>query len=398
MQWLRRGHVWKAGLKKVEFIVHTGCLPEQAGVKTMNYALLYQWENLLAGHLPCLNGWQRANVALFSYGVMRAESCQQAAVARQVSCGEAVESTVRRWRRFLDNSSFPLEEFFSDWGRWVVEALGGSQVTLLVDETKLDERVGVMLVGVAWQSRCLPLVWRSYRANSAAAYPSEGQVGLIADLLGQVKASLPEGVEVLVLADRGIGTSPALCRAVAQLGWHYLFRVTCQTKVITAQGEATIAQQVHPGEIWAASGRIFKKRGQIPAHARALWSVGYGQPWALVTNDPRLTGHEYARRNWQEQSFRDLKSGGWHWGESRVRHPDHVARLLVLLVLAYTWTVALGSQAIAAGRAHPLVRQANRSPRRLWSVFREGLTYFVEWVQRYTICLGLVFIPDRRFT
>jgi hypothetical protein len=385
-------------LKKVEFIVHTGCLPEQTGVKTMNYALLYQWETLLAGHLPSLNGWQRANIALFSYGVIRAESCQQETVARQVSCGEAVESAARRWRRFLDNTRFPLEAFFSDWSRWVLEALGGSQVTLLVDETKLHERVGVMVVGVAWQARCLPLVWRTYRANSAADYPAEGQVELIVGLLSQVKASLPQAVEVLVLADRGIGTSPDLCRAVERLGWHYLFRVTCQTKVITAQGTPTIAQQVQPGEIWAARGRIFKKRGQIPAHARALWSVGYDQPWALVTNDARLTGHEYARRNWQEQSFRDLKSGGWHWGESRVRHPDHVARLLVLLVLAYTWVVALGSQAVAAGRAQALVRQTNRTPRRLWSLFKEGLNYFVEWVQRHTVCLGLVFIPDRRFT
>ncbi len=166
-----------------------------------------------------------------------------------------------------------------------------------------------MLVGLAWEGRCIPLAWRTYRANSAAAYPAEGQVKMIEHLLKQVKAGLPEGVEVLLLADRGIGTLPDLCRAVAALGWHYLFRVTCQTKVLTDWGALTIAQQVQPGEIWAAQGRVFKQRGQIPAQARALWSPGYDEPWALVTNDDRLTGHEYARRNWQEQSFRDLKTG-----------------------------------------------------------------------------------------
>lgn len=364
----------------------------------MNNPLLYQWEQLLAGRLGCLNSWQQANVALFSYGIIRAEGCQQGEVARQVSCGEAVESAARRWRRFLDNDAFPLEGFFEAWSGWVVEALGVEQVTLLVDETKLHERIGVMLVGVAWEGRCLPLAWRTYRANSAADYPPEGQVQLIEGLLRRIQAGLPQGIEVLILADRGIGTSPALCRAVAKLGWHYLFRVTCQTQVVTSTGELTIAQQVQPGEIWAASGAVFKKRGHIPAHARALWSVSYDEPWALVTNDERLTGHEYARRNWQEQSFRDLKSGGWHWGESRIRHPDHVARLLVLLALAYTWTVALGSQAIAAGRAQPLIRQANGTYRRLWSLFKEGLNYFVEWVQRHTLCPSLVFIPDHRFT
>jgi hypothetical protein len=75
-----------------------------------------------------------------------------------------------------------------------------------------------------------------------------------------------------------------------------------------------------------------------------------------------------------------------------------MARLLVLLVVAYAWMVALGSQAIAAGTAQPLVRRPDGSKRRLWSLFREGLRYFVQFVQRYSICLGLVFIPDARFT
>lgn len=386
------------GLEQKEVHRDTGCSPQQTGVKTMNYPLLYQWEQLLAGRLKCLNSWQQANVALFSYGIIRSESCQQGAVARAVSCGEAVESAARRWRRFLHNGQLPLEAFFAEWSGWVIAALGQQQITLLVDETKLADRIGVLVVGVAWEGRCLPLAWRVYRANSAADYPAEGQTQLIEGLLKQIKAGLPPEVEVLVLADRGIGTSPDLCRAVARLGWHYLFRVTCQTKIVTETGALTIAQQVQAGEIWAASGEVFKKRGHIPAHARALWSVGYEEPWALVTNDEHLIGHEYARRNWQEQSFRDLKSGGWHWGESRLRHPDHVARLLVLLALAYTWIVALGSQAAAKGCARPRVRRANNLCPRLWSLFKEGLNYFVEFVQRHTVCLGLIFIPDRRFT
>jgi hypothetical protein len=364
----------------------------------MNYNLLYQWEAYVTAHLPCLNSWQGANVALLSYGIVKAESCQQGQVARQVCCGETVESAARRWRRFLDNDAFPLDAFFFSWCRWVVSALGQKALTLLVDETKLHDRMGVMMVGLAWEGRCIPQVWRTYRANSAQDYPSEGQVGMIAGLLQVVKAGLPSGVQVLVLADRGLGTSPDLCRVVDNLGWRYLFRVTCQTKIVTDAGDYTIAQQVQPGEIWAASGSVFKKRGQIPAHARALWSLGYDEPWVLVTNDAQLTGYEYARRNWQEQSFRDLKSGGWHWGESRVRHPQHVARLLVLLALAYAWILALGSQAVAIGRAQPLVKRLDGTLRRLWSLFKEGLRFFTEYVQRYTVCLGLTFIPDRRFT
>jgi DDE family transposase len=364
----------------------------------MNYPLLYQWEQLLSAHLPSLNSWQHANVALFSYGVMECESCQQGAIARAVNCGESLDSTMRRLRRLLDNEALVVGDFCGEWVKWVSEALGKQEITLLVDETKVHERIGVMMVGLAWEGRCLPLAWRTYKANDAQAYPAEGQVGMIAQLLAAVKTGLPSTTQVLVLADRGIGTSPDLCKVVEGLGWHYLFRVTCQTKIVTAQQEYTIAQHVQPGDIWAMSGAVFKRRGHIPAQARALWSVGYDEPWALVTNDERLTGHEYARRNWQEQSFRDLKSGGWHWGESRVRSPEHAARLLILLVLAYVWVIALGSQAVAVGRSQPLIREKDGTLRRHWSLFKEGLRFLVEFVRRYTRCLPLILIPDARFT
>ena len=118
--------------------------------------------------------------------------------------------------------------------------------------------------------------------------------------------------------------------------------------------------------------------------------------WALVTNDERLSGHEYARRNWQEQSFRNLKSGGWHWHESRVCLPDHAARLLILLVLAYVWTVALGSQAVAQGRARPLIRRAPALPSRCLCLFRESLDFFVEVLEDRSLFFGLHFFPDSR--
>lgn len=365
----------------------------------MNYPLLYQWEEQLRSELPSLNSWQAANMALFSYGIIQAESSQQGAVARQVVCGEKVESASRRWRRFLSNAAFSLGDFFREWSSWVLRGLGMKAVSLLVDETKLGDRLGVMMVGVAWEGRCLPLAWWVYVANSAADYPAVGQVGMIKVLLEQIRPGVPDGVEVLVQADRGIGTSPDLCRAVEQLGWHYLFRVTCQTKLVLPDGgDVTIAQQVQPGEIWTGQGLVFKQRGRIPAYACAVWTAGYDQPWALVTNDERLTGHEYARRNWQEQGFRDLKSGGWHWHDSRIREPHHMARLLVLLALAYVWMVALGSVAVASGCAQSLLKRADGTQRRHWSLFKEGLRFFVQHVQRLTASSDLRFIPDHRFT
>jgi hypothetical protein len=85
-------------------------------------------------------------------------------------------------------------------------------------------------------------------------------------LLKLVRAGLPRGTTIRVLADRGIGTSPLLMRGVMGMGWTLLFRVTRQSKVILPDGsDVTFYDQVtRPGEIYQASGLVFKQRGCIP--------------------------------------------------------------------------------------------------------------------------------------
>lgn len=362
----------------------------------MNPRVLYQWSEEIAMRLPSLNSWQTANVGLFSYGVVLSESSQQMRIARKVVCGEQVDSAARRLRRFIANEQVNMAAVFVEWTRWMVSCLETKQVVLLVDETKLKDQLGIMVVGMAYEGRCIPLAWRCYTANSHAHYPEEGQVEMIEQLLRLVQQGLPAHLPVLVLADRGIGTSPKLCQKVAALGWRYLFRVTKKSKILTPAGEYTIYQQVEQGQAWSASGLIFKQRGQIPAHARALWSEGYAEPWALVTNDPALTGYEYAQRNWQEQSFRDLKSGGWRWSESDVVSPAHMTRFLLVLVVAYAWVLGIGSYAIHWQRARPLTQRPTGQRRRQWSLFKEGLQLFSDYVLRNGVCLKLCFLSDKR--
>jgi hypothetical protein len=49
----------------------------------------------------------------------------------------------------------------------------------------------------------------------------------------------------------------------------------------------------------------------------------------LHTNDPALTGWEYAQRMWIEAAFRDLKSHGWQVEQALCADPDRMARLWI---------------------------------------------------------------------
>jgi len=342
----------------------------------MNPRKLYQWVGKESKKWAGFTRHFRENVRIFSRAVVLTQSSQ----VRKLAGGAPgrAESQRRRIQRFL-RQEHDLKRFFQVWTRSVVKAIKPKQVVLAVDETKLKALFGVMVVGLVYEGRCIPLAWRVYRANNAAAYPAEGQSRLIIRLLKQVRAGLPKGKKVRVLADRGIGTSPLLMRGIMAMRWTFLFRVTRQSKLILPDGtEVTFYDQVcQPGDSYQASGLVFKQRGRIPGHVRVLWGQQSQDRWALVTNDPTLTGWEYAQRMWIEEAFRDLKSHGWQVESALLSDPDRMARLWIFLVVAYCWMLLLGTIVVALGRGAAPQRRPDGSFVRRWSLFREGRYAFL---------------------
>ena len=362
----------------------------------MNLQVFYQWFGELSKHLPSMSRCQLKNLVLFSLGVVLSESSQLMMIARKVVSGQQAASLERRLRRLLANENWDMEQFMLEWSGCVLTRLKRKRVHLLVDESKLSNRMAVMMVGLGFEGRCIPLAWRCYRANSSKDYPAEGQVGMIVAMLRLIQRAMPAGMTAVVLADRGIGTSPKLCEKIDAMGLNYLFRITKQSKIITADAELTIYDQVKPGTRWEASGKVFKKRGRIPAHVHAIWDKDCAQPWLLVTNDRQISAYEYAKRNWQEQSFRDLKSGGWNWSRSFLRCPQRMTRLIAILTVAYAWMISLGCRAVEEGLARPPIRNKNDKLRRQWSLFKEGLQYFANKIIPNSVCPRLYFAADRR--
>jgi hypothetical protein len=72
-------------------------------------------------------------------------------------------------------------------------------------------------------------------------------------------------------------------------------------------------------------------------------------------------------------------------------------QLLVILVLAYAWVLALGGLAVREGRTHPFHVCQGGHRRRHWSLFKEGFQFFVEVIQPVNMCPELVFVSDTRF-
>lgn len=356
----------------------------------MNPELLYQWRDVV-GEALGVGKRQAMRLSVFSVGVVWAERCTLSKIGERLGSvlGIQMDSVQRRLQRTLEDPKLKRKDLQRAWAKWVLSRMDSREYVILVDETKLGEHLNVMMVGLAYQGRCIPLAWVCYPPDTP------GQVKRIERLLKQVKSGMPAEGRVLVQADRGIGTSPDLVRAVRRLGWHYLFRVQSQTKLITRDGhEHTLGEQPSG---WSGYGVLFKQRGRVRGYALVYQDFTEDEAWCLITDDPSLSVLDYALRNWQEQAFRDLKSGGWNWQRSQVWRPDHADVLVLVLALAYAWILSLGT---LLAHAEPSVQaRIVRGTRQLYSIFRQGLRYWLDLVGTFQpVYLGLFFAPDKLLT
>lgn len=350
----------------------------------MNLSLLYQWTQRLDKHFGKLGRWQVVGMALFSYGMILAQSCRLSRVAMHLTNGQQAGSMERRLQRWLANPRLRMETLFGAWVGWVLEQWGKAPLLLLVDETKLGNHVAVMMVSLYYQGSALPLIWRAYVLSD---YPLEGQVGVLQALLERLRILLPRDCQAVLLADRGLGTSPTWQTILTEQGWDYLLRVQRSTRIRREGKVQALGRLVGYGQGWSGRAQVFKKAGWQWRSITVVWEIGYAQPWCLVSNCDTVAPSLYAWRFSQEVSFRDLKSDGFDWQRSQVWHPAHAERLLLLLALAMLWTLAMGTIVM---HRYPLTKRQQRL-----SVFRLGLdALFVRFRSLKLTCLELYLVPD----
>jgi hypothetical protein len=360
----------------------------------MNQTLLYQWIELVRTQFINLGVWQATNLALFSFGVVLAEHCRISKVAEGLAFFGRITSVERRLRRWLANPQFDLEGCWQVWIAWVWSSLDTPRAVLLVDETKIGDRWGIMMVSLAYERRAIPLVWRCYRANSAADYPHQGQVLMIWGLLARVLEALPAESRPVVQMDRGLGHSSAMIKALHDLKVDFLIRVKKNATFTSRRGHQCVLRDlVCQGESLTCHGTLFRYHQRVTGTVHLIWEKGQLEPWCLFTNDARIRGSAYALRMWQEESFRDLKSGGWQWQCTSITSPDHAHSLVFVLALAYAWMLTQGTLVLHGDAA--IQREVFDGHHNKYSLFRSGLRYFKRMAacQPSRIYLGLFFVP-----
>jgi hypothetical protein len=341
-------------------------------------AILREWTGTVHSHLPGNGPFLTATLALFSLACAVARSCFSTVATLHACSGVKPASRRRRWERLLADDRLDPADAQRRLAERLLAAPTSGPSRLILDETSVgNDRVRCLMVSLVWRKRALPLAWRCYRHPKDASSPPLPDA--VAGLLDQVAGAVPEGREVFLLLDRGLSWPETIRRARGHK-WKVVARPQGQTRLRPPGGEERrgTALVARGGRARSLEADVFKGAGWLRGWAVACWPLGCEEPWLLFSDEPdaRRAVRQYAGRMRIEEQFRDLKSHGLCWQKSRVRAPERMDRLLVLLALALLALAASGVRLMKLGRRGDLTPRK----RLVWSHVRLGQSWLIAWL------------------
>jgi hypothetical protein len=162
--------------------------------------IVQDWRQCLRRELlPRLHGHQLKALADLSFGIAASGQCQSGHVAPAVPGPAKPASAQRRQERLLANDRLRPRLALWQLARSLLAPWAGRRLLLLLDETPKGDALRVLKVSVAYRKRAVPLSAVCYRPHE----PPLPLPVLIPWLLRRVRACLPAGAAVTLLADRG---------------------------------------------------------------------------------------------------------------------------------------------------------------------------------------------------
>lgn len=319
------------------------------------------------------------SLSLAVLGVMTSASLAVAVIGQALAQarGKSGKHAIKQVDRLLSNQGIDVWELFP---LWIKEAIGASRdLVVAMDWTEFDadDQSTLVLSLVTQHGRAQPLLWLSvFKAELA------GKRNDVEDsCLVRLKQSLPEGMKVTILADRGFG-DVKLFGFLGELCFDYVIRFRGDTYVTATDSETRRAND------WVGVGGRAKKlaNAEISRERQKVGAVvcvhakGMKDAWHLATSDgqatTRATINLYSRRWSIEPGFRDTKDLRFGMGlnSARVGDPCRRDRLLLISAIAIMLLTLLGGAGEALGMDRLL--KSNTVKRRVHSLFHQGCLYY----------------------
>lgn len=250
-------------------------------------------------------------------------------------------SHCRRFQRWLRNKHIePSALYLLLLKAALVDWKLADIIYLSLDTTVLPRGYVLVRISVVYRGRAIPVSWRVFKHGSASVSYDDYK-----PVMERALAALPEGMRIVLLADRGF-VHLELVRFARLNGWHYRIRVKSNTLVrLPDRRVVPIAKLCPPkGAAHFYSGVYILGEKIGPVHLALGNPKDAAEPWYIISDEPTdvATFDEYGLRFDIEENFLDDKSNGFQVESSKLDDPEAIDRLFLVLAVATLHFTSVG--------------------------------------------------------
>ncbi|MBS0186325.1 MAG: transposase [Proteobacteria bacterium] len=211
----------------------------------------------------------------------------------------------------------------------------GQTLVLMLDQSKIREGFECLMVSLRLAERALPVGWIVVETQGPLGFDVQKE------LLDHVKTLLPEGVSILLSADRFYGTS-ALIEWCKKARWHY--RIRLKSNLILNYKGRDITTGEEASQNYTSLEKAYFNRTNVFTNIGILHEEGHKEPWIIAMDciPSQYKVLDYGMRWGIECLFSDFKSRGFSITTTHLKHTDRIERLILILTIALYWAVSTG--------------------------------------------------------
>ena len=293
-----------------------------------------------------------------------------------ISRAQIAQSHQRRFRRWLSNRRIDVFAAHHALVRQALSQWERERLYLSLDTTVVWNCFCIVWVGVVYRGRTVPVAWRVVAQSSSTV-----RLWTIQRVLRQAQRTLPDGVAIVLLADRGFADGKLMKYLKESLGWHFRIRIKRSFQFqLEGQWRKVSSVQLQPGLAYFTP---IVSIGKIKPYPNVYLAFAHDkqsdEDWAIVSDEPTTlqTFAQYRLRFQVEESFLDLKSNGFNLEASRLRDKFALSQLCGVIALTTLFLVLQGVQVVASGQRRQVDAQSKRGMSYLklgWNWIRLAIT------------------------
>lgn len=251
---------------------------------------------------------------------------------------KSCEESYRYINRWLSNSRIKPARVMKGFIPELLTTLtsNGQVAILMLDQSQVGKGFECLMVSLRLGERAIPVAWRVKKTAGEMGYDEQEP------LLKAVYDLIPEGIKVMVAADRFYGTA-ALISLCQSFGWQYRIRLKGNLNLFHQEGWVITPQEAHKLGLKEIKEVQLGEKGPM-INVGILQEPGHPEPWFIAMDGKPCAYRilDYGMRWGIEALFSDLKTRGFSITKTQLRHVDRIERLLLVLTIAFYWAFSTG--------------------------------------------------------